>query len=806
MSQLVYVKRATQTPLTSASGGEFDFGDFFAGEERTFGLRFIKDGPDGGVIEEDPDIRFLQVSLGLVDARSEGGDLAYQIGDGPSTAANTTADLPHNATAEKLAAAINAVPALVAIYGTAKVELVPGGYTIYLPNAVGKVNIRARRNRVYPVSVLRTWAYQIDGVWVHEVRLQQAQLDATTDWIRVLPQKPTIVPVRDGGVDSSNTVKTTEVQRINFSPEYRGTYQIRRPDTGARTSFLSIADGPEQVQPAVQAIYGSEGTIKVTNPGDSYGEIEFAGALAGVDVPLLEVIPGTAPAGDPTFTVSLKRPGAYIALRARDGVSVYLEVKAKIAEPGAAVDDPGKPTVLFRREVTLRRDQNFDETLTVTPPPWLRSPNPKDYVIATDDQLAVGEAHWAGPIGNGEDATITIVHNLASEAILPPTFRENISGGRVLVAGTDYETRVMDANSLQVTFTEIPSAGGIYAAILAAVPVTAWLPHTHTTAQIVGLDDTLDALLGRVVSLEGKYASVGVPASSGSTTALVTVFPARGELISYRGTEAAFDADKGLDLTKVPTTKAPLLLPAVHNASVDVLPTPLPSPTGNAGKVWQNQTGADVTISSGGKLRSVIVPNGGYVACDGNVLFGATRGGTTTSYYPTSFEKPVWVMPVNSAMFAVNRILDIPFGLRLQTVRATCGMQWVLIVEVGIPQAQTTPSPIGLNLSTIAWAAAPVFSQKILVLDVPQEHYFGVRLQRDLASIKLDQTIYGVTSGNNAAAPTGPDFVLRAKLGQADTENNTAGDRGWVFYQLIGSVTRADDGTTKVKPAQATIS
>jgi len=161
---------------------------------------------------------------------------------------------------------------------------------------------------------------------------------------------------------------------------------------------------------------------------------------------------------------------------------------------------------------------------------------------------------------------------------------------------------------------------------------------------------------------------------------------------------------------------------------------------------------------------------------------------------------------VNSAMFAVNRVLDIPFGLRLQTVRATCGMQWVLIVEVGIPQAQTTPSPIGLNLSTIAWAAAPIFSQRILVLDVPQEHYFGVRLQRDLASIKLDQTIYGVTSGNNAAAPTGPDFVLRAKLGQGDTENNTAGDRGWVFYQLIGSVARADDGTTKVKPAQATIS
>jgi hypothetical protein len=61
-----------------------------------------------------------------------------------------------------------------------------------------------------------------------------------------------------------------------------------------------------------------------------------------------------------------------------------------------------------------------------------------------------------------------------------------------------------------------------------------------------------------------------------------------------------------------------------------------------------------------------------------------------------------------------------------------------------------------------------------------------------------------VWSGNNDAAPADANFAVRARLVKFDTEN-IADPRGWVGYQIIGSMETADDGTTETKPAMARI-
>lgn len=803
---IIYIHRATKTPMSSLGGGEYSFGELTAGETLRFPLRFVREDLSGNTIEEDPDIRSLQASIGLVDARAEGGTLAYQIGSGPSTADNTTAEMPFNHTAQVLQDAINALTEIVEAYGLCRVVAVPGGFTIYWPEATEPIEIRARKNRVWPVSVVRSWAYKPDDEWVHEIRLVQAQLESTVNWPRVLPAAPKITAVRDGGVDSTGLIVWTEIQRIAFNPDFRGTYQIRRTDTGAKTRFLSRADGAEQVQAALQAIYEGEGTINVTNPNDGYGEIEFAGALAGVDVPLLEVLPGTAPAGDPTVTLKLSRPGVYAALRANPTATVYIEVKARIVEPGEDEEGPGEPKVLFRREVTLVRDQNFDEMMTLLEPLWLRDPNPMDYIPTTSDQVGIGTGYWNGPIGDGEHNVITIAHGQASEAIGSLVLRENVSEGAVLQEGVDYQWSVVDANSIRITFPTAPAEDAFYGVLMAAVPVTAWLPHTHTIAQIVELQDWMDEILGRVVNLESVLPSVGPAAASESAVGLITRIPEAPELFFYGDAlPDGFLGENGPDASKLdPELVPPYLLGAVHDASVDEVTAVPASPTGNAGKVYKYTGTGYLMLPTGGWIPSAKVRQNEHFACDGRCFFKVEQQAGTNSFFPTAFDRIV-VPPFacNDKMLRAGRKLELLFGVQTQLIGANSQAQHFLIVEKAAIVQATSPSPVGVNLASLDWST--IFECKIDHTPLLQSHYFGLRIARDGASsFRLDQCLYGVWEGNNAAAPESADFVLRASFGRFDIEDTVVAPRGFFFKRVIGGPP-ASESETSTTP-QITIS
>lgn len=800
-SQLIYCHVPSKTPMVDLNGSEYRFPDFIAGETRSFALRFLKNGPTGGLLEYEPNVRSLVASISLIDARPESGRIAYQFGPGPSTAANTTAELPFNHDAQALAAALGALPAVIATYGAAVVEQVPGGFTIYFANATGAVPIQARKNRLWPLTMVRTRAYEVNDEWVQEIRLVQAPMEATSAWVRVLPPVPTIETIRDGVTDASGTYKTTEVQRLDMPPEFRGTYQLRRTDNLARTRLLNRDDSPEEeVKAALQEIYGDEGTIAVTLAGENYALIEFGGDLAGIDVPQLEVVIGDAPPGDPTFTLDLLRPAVYGALRSQATARAFFEIRARIAADDAGEEDEGVPVVLFRREIVLARDQNFDGLTTIVEPRWQRPPNAANYVPTTPDQVDVGISHWSGPVGDGVNASIVIDHDMDTVDIAGILIRANVAGGAVLPAA-DYSVEITDANSITITFDDVPAVDEYVVVIAGAVPVSQWEPHTHTKGQIVGLEEDLEELFGRVADLEAYIPSISGLATGAAKGTLSIEIPTTAEVLFYRGEEAAW-SDKGLSVAKLPP-RAPYLLPAVHDAAVDNVTAVPASATGNAGKVYKNNAAPDLLVASGGRIRSSVVKQNELFACDGRGFYKVQRDAATNSYYPAAFERELWMLFISDQMLRVGKTFELQFGVQILTALATSRAQWTLRIEKGTAPQDTSPAPVGLNLQDIVWDAAPMIEQRLIITPLATSHFIGVRIARGAAEITSDKMLYGTWEGNNAAAPAGANFALRATLTKFDTENSIPTATGHIAYRIIGSMNT--DGATSTEAPKALI-
>ena len=173
------------------------------------------------------------------------------------------------------------------------------------------------------------------------------------------------------------------------------------------------------------------------------------------------------------------------------------------------------------------------------------------------------------------------------------------------------------------------------------------------------------------------------------------------------------------------------------------------------------------------------------MASDGRILFPATREGTTTSYFPTPFERELFMFFINDKMLRVNRTLELQFAVEFQLFHANSRAEWALVIELGTAPADTSPStPSPDNLQNIAWTAAPALSQRIILTPLKSKHPFGLRVVRKAGGITCDKMSYGVWEGNNANAPAGANFAVRARLIHFDTENAVAAPRGWVSYDI----------------------
>lgn len=550
MRSLLFANLTTRLPATTEGGAVATFPQLLAGQQWEIALRFTE-AVEGEYGEVRPAVRSLRASIGPVDARPTGGTFRLQVGAGAS---NTTTPLAYNATAAQVATALNALGQ----GGDYLVDYDAGSYLIRRSGGQ-QIALSVRQNVLRPISAGRLRAYQIDGGWVHELRLVQAPYAFADNAAQVLPDAPFVQTLVNGYTSPDNTWLINEVQQLVIPTTFRSSYRLTFDYAGGvantgvprKTRVLGVEDGQEELQTALNAILndigGYKGEVKVSNPTNNVARIEFGGeALKGADLPALGVEAFALPndEGDWRLTLDLNRSETWVALRAEESVTVPFEVEADIYIDRNDLTQGWRTVKLWNVPVTIGRPLLFEGMAAAQNIDWLRPVSPQSYIPFNANQIITGQQHWVGTIGFGTamapaygtavsfgtaggEQIFTIDHNLSSEAV-HVSVRENTTPGAMI---EPKRIRIEGPNSLSVAFGSALAAGQVYGVVItAAGPKSVFQAHTHPMAQVVGLEEAIGSLGERVLTLERLLPKAGAAGMDGGQPQEFTL-PAVGEIL-----------------------------------------------------------------------------------------------------------------------------------------------------------------------------------------------------------------------------------------------------------------------------------
>ena len=763
--------------LVSSDGGAVALSPFVLGDELRCTLRTYERSESSDLRERDLRVRTLRASIGRVLTPPTTGTFKLWIGDTDTPDINFDA----NADAFKTAAQGSGIIDTVETPAT-------GTWVVKTTRADSEEPwpIYVHTNKLAPISFVRVRQFKQLGVWWFECRLIQAPLAFNSGHERVLPVPPTVRRIRTGSAGSETEPPVNELQALHLPPDFRGTYFLR---WNYRVSkLLGIEDGPDEIAAALNAMFEKGKRFEATNPEPDNAYVEFIGELGGSPQPLITVEVNTFAPGVLTFTLPLDRAEMAAALRAVPEIEVPFEVEAEIVEDGEDIADPAVPgriITLFQQAVKIVREQIWEEMETVQPIDWLRPPQPRDYIPFTPDQIIFGVQHYVAVFGDGEARSFSFPHNLGTEAF-HLTVRQNQSGGKVI---DGYDATIASANDLILDFPANqppPTLNSLAVVISSAGPRSAFLAHTHTMAQIIGLLDALAGVYARLEAIEDLLPTPNLlTRREGAVTQDIEI-PDRTEVFPGARLPANFDS-KSLSEGKTDKLPRPAgLLPAIHDATVVPIAVPLPRPEPNAGNVFQNTTSTPLLVPGGLGRRGGYLDPLGYAGSDGRVWYRLSRAAQTNSFYPLDFERELFLLHINEAMWQPDGRFAVEFDLELQLFLANTRAQFLLVIEAGTAPGQDTPAPVSENLADVTWRPAPLLSQRIIVSGLKLKHHFGAIIKRSLDNvITAERQLYTAWSACPVnAVPQSPGFVLRARLIQFDTENSVRGAKGFVFAAL----------------------
>ena len=749
---------------------------FVLGDQLRCSLRTYERSESGDLRERDLRVRTLRASIGRVLAAPTAGSFKLWIGD------TDTPEINFDATAEVFKTAAQGAGIIDTVESPAA-----GTWVVKTTRAdsEGPWPITVHTNKLGPISFVRVRQFKQFGVWWFECRLIQAPLAFNSGHERVLPTPPSIRRIRAGDNGSETQPPINEIQALHLPPDFRGTYFLR---WNYRISkLLGIEDGPDEIAVALNAMFEKGKRFEATNPEPDNAYVEFIGELAGSPQPLITVEVNTFAPGVLTFTLPLDRAEMAAALRGVAEIEVPFEVEAEIVDDGEDIADPAVPgriITLFQQPVKVVREQIWEEMETVQPIDWLRPPQPRDYIPFTPDQIIVGVQHYVAVFGDGEARSFSFPHNLGTEAF-HLTVRENQSGGKVL---DGFEATIASANDLTLDFPEVeppPALNSLAIVISSAGPRSAFLAHTHTMAQILGLLDALAGVYARLEAIEDLLPTPNLLTRRESVSQDIEI-PDFTDVFPSARLPVDFDP-KSLSEGKADKLPRPAgLLPAIHDATVVPIAVPLPRPEPSAGNVFQNTTNVPLLVPGGLGRRGGYLDPQGYAGSDGRVWYRLTRAAQTNSFYPVDFERELFLLHINEAMWQADGRFSVEFDLELQLFVANTRAQFLVVIEAGTAPGQGTPSPVSENLADVVWQPAPLLSQRIIISGLKLKHHFGAIIKRSLDNvISAERKLYIAWSACPAnSVPQSPGFVLRARLIQFDTENSVRGAKGFVFAAL----------------------
>ena len=761
--------------LISSDGGAVTLPLLVLGDRLRCTLRTFERSEGGDLRERDLRVRSLHASLGKVMAPPSDGQFTLRAGG------HETDAIEANATAEQFRTALGTHDNF-----TIEELLTPtAGCWLLRLGGGDPVALELVTNLLRPTTFVRIRAFQQTGRWWHEVRLIQAPLSFNDGHERVLPPAPSVRRIREGKGSTDTEQGTNELQALLLPPDFRGTYFLRW--NFHISKLLGIQDGPDEIAAALNAMFASGKRFEATNPEPDHAYIEFIGALGESSQPLITVEVNTFAPGVLSFTLPLDYAELAAALRDAEQIEVPFEVELEVVEDGEDIADPAVPgriVTVFQQPVKIVREQIWEELALVQSINWLRPPQPRDYIPFTPDQIITGVQHYVAVFGNGELRSFSFPHNLGTEAF-HLTVRQNASGGHLLKLGEDFTVTITSDNEVVLDFpanAEPPALNSLALTLSTAGPRSAFQAHTHTMAQIIGLLDALLTINARLETIEELLPSVTPTLRDTSSTAEeITLPPTRGVFPGIFPPE--------FDFTKATAggtglRAAPFLFPAIHDATIANVPAPLDSVAAHAGEVFVNNSGGAITLPGGPGRRTSIVPTQGHLGSDGRAWYRLSRDGETNSFFPTEYERELFLLPINDSMLRAGQSLNVSFKVAVALLKATTKAQMLLRIEVGSVPEQATPAPTGENLENVVWIETPVLSRRIVLSPVSMTHDFGCAIRRDaVGRFSADRLLYGRWEGG-AQVPASPNFVLRARLVQFDTENSITNARGFVFYEF----------------------
>lgn len=782
MATLLYGNISQKTASYTIEPGTITLPTVVQGDTFTVAVRLTETSNNITTITA-PSISYARLAYGPVDVAPTAGTFKVLVN------AVTSSAITLGSTAASVAAILNSISAVTG-WSVAEDQ---GSYIVgRTANWTTTSGITIVQNELIPDSFVRVTSYSANNTFYQELRPMQSPLAYTSAFGLIVPPGPTITRVVTGYSDSTTGVYVNEVQRLYIPPAFDTTYQIYRGT--ARTALLSKDDGATEIQDALTkgcVTVGAGEIFLVTNPQNYTADIEFAGAMSGATHDLLTVAVPISPQGDVTFDLDLNTQGMLAALRGDFEVTHPLTCEIGINYGTVATPDVDYVTV-FQQNLTVQADGAWTGLAAAQRINWLNPPQPVNYIPFTTDQVITGiQSFTAVVTGTGP---WTIAHNLGTEAI-HVTVRENISNGYLL--GNDIDFNIQTATSQSIVATKItgtvPTAGWAVM-ISSAGPTSAFQAHTHTIAQIVDLQDTLNAIGTRLTTLENVLPNgVGIINQSGvNTIPLTMTIPEHAEVLFTQDVEKAW-GDKGIDQTKLPL-RGPSLLRSfsgvANNSNI------LTVPTVSGAFIYSG----GIELPPMGYIPSDTVPPSGIVIYDEGRIYQGRQDGDNKTYYPVPYEVELFRIPVNANQFRVGRTLEVKFGLIAQMLAKT-DAQWRVVIDAANLSEVTSPATQGMNISSADYNQDKLMDHRIMLTQTLVPHILGVRLVRSLSGenivITADKNIYG-TYESTIGAPAGASFILRARLMNFDIANTADDVRGWVGYALKGVENDTISGEVKV--------
>lgn len=829
MQALLYANVTTRTLSESLTGSALAFPKVVAGDDVSLRLR-LAERIDGVNYETTRTLVSLRASIGHVDTAPLAGTFRLYCGATAHSTA-TTGPLQWNVTADQLAAELNALTHASVTAVQPCTVMNESGSLVIRWNDGAELEVNVAANELHPRAFVQIRPVEwLTDQWRYSLTLIQAPGATTSVAQLVQPPPPTIIAVRDGGVNGE--VTWNEVQKLIVPADYRGQYEIRR---GYRkTIALNQQDDDTSITEALTALADEGGTFLTNNVAEGEMLIEFTGTMGGLDQSLLTIHLLDSPEGDIAFTIPTQTDEMAKLIRAyRDKTTketkLLLEIELTVEDKHDAEVDR---VISFRADITLVGEINWPGLTDVPVIDWLRPPLPQRIYPFDFSAIANGTGHYTELIGDGTATEIEIEHLLGTAFVfLQLTLNE--SPGLVLVHGTDYSFVRNDTNTLTVTFlgdyaSTPPEADGVIATIIGLGTTSQFDPHTHPIAEITGLQDALDAINEQISALQSSVtAGTAVTATAAAGAVILDMpLPSFLELYPSRTPLDATGINRLGDIALASLPKDGGLLPAVFDGVVTNA-TALPGTAGSSykGKVYKNNGSTTINVPGGLARRGFKWFANEHIACDGRVWFKVVNN-ESNSWYPAEFEREL-LRPVviNASQLLVSKTFELKLGFEVAqlTRRATTAAefqlqrlqgnqspsaQWKVVIDVGIlngidgtitPPGDGTPITPGSNLAGIEWTTE-VLSQIITIGTVPQVHTFGCRIKRTAAAtFTVSKLLYGTASNVPDVEllndTTFSAFAIRARLTSFDLDDEVSAPLGMIALMGLnrGPLGTADD-------------